>query len=156
MQCPRASHRRRARRAERTETHAWAMSAHSGTRSARERTPAARAPRSSFGTHTDRHTVVTLLSTPTPPVEFWDTHRQTVTLLTVQSFGTHTDRHTVVTLLSTPTPPVEFWDTHRQTVTLLTVHTDTPGRVLGHRQTDRQTVYMGEELGNYVHQNSNT
>ena len=36
------------------------------------------------------------VSTPTPPVEFWDTHRQTVTLL------------------STPTPPVEFWDTHRQ------------------------------------------
>ena len=41
---------------------------------------------------------------------FYDTHRQTVTLL------------------STPTPPVEFWDTHTQTD-------------------------MGEELGNYVHQN---
>ena len=44
----------------------------------------------------------------------------------------HQNRQTV-TLLSTPTPPVEFWDTDRQT--------------------DRQTVYMGEELGNYVHQN---
>ena len=64
---------------------------------------------------------------PECPVEFWDTHTQTVTLL------------------STPTPPVEFWDTHRQTVTLLTVHTDTSGRVLGHRQTDlghRQRVSL--------------
>ena len=41
---------------------------------------------------------------------------------------------------------------NRQTVTLLSTPT-APGRVLGHRQTDRQTVYMGEELGNYVHQN---
>ena len=44
-------------------------------------------------------------------------------------YNTHTQ---TVTLLSTPTPPVEFWDT------------DT---------TDRQYHYMGEELGNYVHQN---
>ena len=85
----------------------------------------------------------------------------------------HTHTQTV-TLLSTPTPPVEFWDTHRQTHSSnITVHTDPPGRVLGHTQTDsnitdcphrhprssfgtqtdRQTVYMGEELGNYVHQN---
>ena len=31
-------------------------------------------------------------------------------------------------------PPVEFWDTED-------------------RERERQTVYMGEELGNYVHQN---
>ena len=39
---------------------------------------------------------------------------------------------------------------YTQTDSNITVHTDPPGRVLGHRQ----TVYMGEELGNYVHQKS--
>ena len=55
-----------------------------------------RAP--SKGEHCPRRLRDPLLSTLTPPVEFWDTHRHRVTLL------------------STPTPPVEFWDTatHRQ------------------------------------------
>ena len=62
--------------------------------------------------------------------------------------------------LSTPTPhPVEFRDrqTDRvisgQTDTHITLSTPTPRSSFG---TDRQreTVYMGEELGNYVHQNN--
>ena len=56
-------------------------------------------------------------------------HRHTVTDPRPRSsFGTLPHPHPA-SELSTPTPPVDFWDT------------------------DRQTVYMGEELGNYVHQN---
>ena len=52
----------------------------------------------------------------------WDTHRQTVMLL------------------STPTPPVEFWDTHRQTDSNITVHTDPPRSSFG-TQTDSIIIW---------------
>ena len=53
------------------------------------------------------------------------------------SFGTH--RQTV-TLLSTPTLPRSSFGTQTDRQT--------------ERERERETVYMGEELGNYVHQNS--
>ena len=72
----------------------------------------------------------------------------------VASFGTHTHTDSNITVHTDPPGRVLG---HTQTDSNITVHTDPPGRVLGHRQTDRQTDrqyhYMGEELGNYVHQN---
>jgi len=63
-----------------------------------------------------------------------------------------TEHHTVHA-----NPPVEFRD--RQTDRVISGQTDThitlstPTPPVEFRDRQRETVYMGEELGNYVHQN---